>query len=101
MSILAKASDNFMVCGEKTIEGVVEYHIHGVDHDKETFGWKLRKDGFEAIHFHRKSEGLRERRQIEQMCAMIALGAGNLELPTIRDPIRNSEMKICGRVGNF
>ena len=59
--IHAEAPDNIVVCGHEAVKGVVEQHIHGVEHDQYRLRRKLRQHGFQALHFHRKAEWLRKR----------------------------------------
>lgn len=101
MRILAEAPDDLMVGGDQTVEGVVEKDIHRIQHDDQAPGWQLRQERFQALHFHRKAERLRERCQVQQMPALVAAGARELELPTIGDSIRHGEVEEGRRVMDF
>ena len=64
MGILAETPDDFIVCGHEAVKGVVEQHIHGVEHDQHRLRRKLRKNGLQALHLHREAEWLRKRSEV-------------------------------------
>lgn len=64
MGIRAKAPDELFISGHEAVKGVVEQHIHGVEHDQHRLRRKLRQHSFQALHFHREAEWMRKRGEV-------------------------------------
>ena len=56
MGIRAEAPDEFFISGHEAVKGVVEKHIHGVEHNQHRLRRKLRKHSLQALHLHRDEE---------------------------------------------
>ena len=64
VGILAESPDDFMISGREAVKGVVEKHIHGVEHNQHRLRRKLRKHSLQALHLHREAEWLRKRGEV-------------------------------------